>query len=295
MFSVRFVCLVLAAACLLCAGFPVLAAEVDCDAAYCFTVQDFSPSSDPLTGICVTALPTGSGTLFLGNRLVQPGDILTAGQLEQMTFQPITTQSDAQATVSYLPIYENRVEPQAQMTLSIRGKEDLAPIARDSTLETYRNLSNDDTLRVSDPEGKALTYSLVRAPRRGDVELRDDGSFTYTPKKNKVGVDSFTFTAADPAGNVSREATVTIQILKPSMPVSTRTPQALTAGLKRSGSAIPVCSPANRWIVSLASGRNRPSPGATLWLCWYAPCRFLRKIPLPPVRTLTHLSGCSLI
>ena len=43
----------------------------------------------------------------------------------------------------------------------------------------------------------------------------EDGSFTYTPKKNKVGVDSFTFTAADPAGNVSREATVTVQILKP--------------------------------------------------------------------------------
>ena len=30
-----------------------------------------------------------------------------------------------------------------------------------------------------------------------------------------MGVDSFTFTAADPAGNVSREATVTVQILKP--------------------------------------------------------------------------------
>ena len=47
------------------------------------------------------------------------------------------------------------------------------------------------------------------------MELREDGSFTYTPNKNKVGVDSFTFTATDPAGNVSREATVTIQILKP--------------------------------------------------------------------------------
>ena len=55
----------------------------------------------------------------------------------------------------------------------------------------------------------------MRQPRRGTVELREDGSFTYTPKKNKVGVDSFTFTATDPAGNVSREATVTVQILKP--------------------------------------------------------------------------------
>ena len=216
MIFVRFACLVLAVVCLLGMGAPALAAEVDGDAAYCFTVQDFSQSSDPLAGICVTALPTGSGTVFLGNRIVQPGDILTADQLEQMTFQPIATETDAQATVSYLPIYEDRVEPQTQMTLSIRGKEDLAPVAKDSTLETYRNLSNEDTLRASDPEGKALTYTLVRSPRRGEVELRDDGSFTYTPKKNKVGVDSFTFTAADPAGNVSREATVTIQILKPS-------------------------------------------------------------------------------
>jgi hypothetical protein len=60
-----------------------------------------------------------------------------------------------------------------------------------------------------------MTYTLVRQPRRGDVELRSDGSFLYTPKKNKVGVDSFTFTAADPAGKVSREATVTVRILKP--------------------------------------------------------------------------------
>ncbi len=216
MFLTRIVCLALAAVCLLGATIPALAANVDSDAAYCFTAQDFSASSDPLAGICITALPTGSGTVFLGNRVVQPGDILTAGQLEQMTFQPIATETDTQATVTYLPIYENRVEPQTQMTLSIRGKENLAPAAQDSTLETYKNLPNEDRLRATDPEGEDLTYTLVRAPRRGDVELRPDGSFTYTPKKNKVGVDSFTFTAADPAGNVSREATVTIQILKPS-------------------------------------------------------------------------------
>ena len=47
------------------------------------------------------------------------------------------------------------------------------------------------------------------------MELKENGSFTYTPKKNKVGVDSFTYTATDPAGNVSREATVTVEILKP--------------------------------------------------------------------------------
>ena len=48
------------------------------------------------------------------------------------------------------------------------------------------------------------------------MEIQPDGSFTYTPRKNKVGVDSFLYTAADPAGKVSREATVTVTILKPS-------------------------------------------------------------------------------
>ena len=47
------------------------------------------------------------------------------------------------------------------------------------------------------------------------MEIREDGTFTYTPKKNKVGVDSFVFTATDPAGKVSRQATVTVRILKP--------------------------------------------------------------------------------
>lgn len=83
-------------------------------------------------------------------------------------------------------------------------------------METYKNLPNEGLLSFSDPEGDALTFSLVRAPKRGEVVLREDGSFLYTPKKNKVGTDSFTYTAADTAGNVSEEATVTISILKPS-------------------------------------------------------------------------------
>jgi VCBS repeat-containing protein len=82
-------------------------------------------------------------------------------------------------------------------------------------METYKNLENGGKLKVSDPEGQKLTFTVTRQPKRGDLELREDGTFTYTPKKNKVGVDSFTYTATDPAGNVSREATVTIQIIKP--------------------------------------------------------------------------------
>ena len=210
----RILCLVLAAACLLGLGVSAIAAEVDCDAVYCFTGEDFS--QEQLAGICITELPDPSaGTVLLGNRVLRSGDILTADQIEQMTFQPLRTQEDSQAVISYLPIYENRVEKTATMTIGIRGKEDKSPVAQDMTIETYKNLSADGMLKAEDPEGQAMTFTVIRAPKRGAVEVHEDGSFTYTPKKNKVGVDSFTYTAADPAGNVSRTATVTVQILKP--------------------------------------------------------------------------------
>lgn len=211
----RCACL-LALLCVLTCTATVHAAEVDCDATYCFCTEDFSQEKEPLAGICVTGLPSSSaGTVLLGSRVVRPGDILSAEQIEQLTFSPLRTEANMEAVMTYLPIYEDYVAPATQMTISIRGKEDKAPVAEDFAMETYKNLPNDGTLKARDPEGQGLTYTVIRQPRRGEVTIRDDGTFTYTPKKNKVGTDSFVYTATDPAGNVSREATVTIQILKP--------------------------------------------------------------------------------
>ncbi len=204
----------LTAAALACLCLTAGAVEVDCDDTYCFTAGDFA--GEELAGICITGLPDAdTGTVMLGSRVLQPGDILTADQLAQMTFAPLRTEEDQEAIVTYLPIYENRVEKATTMTISIRGKEDKVPVAEDMFLETYKNLPNEGKLKVSDPEGEALQYTVIRQPKRGQVELKEDGTFTYTPKKNKVGVDSFVYTATDPAGNVSRQATVTVRILKP--------------------------------------------------------------------------------
>ena len=191
---------------------PAAAAEVESGSVYCFSAGDFS--EEEITGICVMDVPD-SGALKLGSRLVRPGDILTAEQLAQMTFAPAKTEADTQAAMHYLPIYRDRVEALSVMTIQVIGKQDLAPVAEDSDMETYKNLPNEGKLKAEDPEGETLTYAVTRQPKRGAVTVREDGSFVYEPKKNKVGVDSFTYTAADPAGNVSREATVTINILKP--------------------------------------------------------------------------------
>lgn len=189
------------------------AAETDCDTAYCFCPEDFGQE---LAGICLTELPDASqGSVMLGNRVLRPGDVLTVGQVGEMVFVPAWSESDGGVEVGYLPISREGVGKEATMSLGIRGKENKPPVAEDSALETYKNMPNTGKLKAQDPEGQTLVYTVTRQPKRGTVTVGEDGSFTYTPQKNKVGVDSFVFTATDPAGKVSREATVTITILKP--------------------------------------------------------------------------------
>ena len=203
-------------AALLCLGactLPAAAAETDCDTVYCFTTADFSQAEN-FAGICVTGLPE-EGSVLLGSRIIRPGDILTAAQIAALTYDPIQREENSTAQLTYLPILGDRVEAATTMAISVFGRKDQTPIAEDSTLETYKNLPNEGLLKVSDPEGQALTFTVTRQPKRGTVTIREDGSFLYEPQKNKVGTDSFTYTAADPAGNISREARVTITIVKP--------------------------------------------------------------------------------
>ena len=201
---------------LLCLGsltVPAMAAETDCDVAYCFSPADFSEEED-FAGIWVMALPE-EGTVMLGTRVIRPGDVLTAQQTSQLSYEPVRKEENSTVQLTYLPILSDRVEATATMAISVFGKKDQAPVAEDSALETYKNLPNEGLLKVKDPEGQALTFTITRQPKRGTVTVREDGSFLYEPQKNKVGTDSFTYTAKDPAGNTSREATVTVTIVKP--------------------------------------------------------------------------------
>lgn len=200
--------------CLLMLSSAALALEVSSGDKYCFSPGDFS-QEETLTGVCLTGLPE-NGTLMLGTRILCAGDILTAEQLAQTVFLPVDTLADLSAKVTYLPIYGTRVDTAATMHISILGSQDDAPVASDQNLETYQNLPLEGRLSATDPEGQQLTYTVIRQGKRGTVELQEDGSFLYTPKKNKTGTDSFTFTATDPAGNVSQVGTVSIRVLKPS-------------------------------------------------------------------------------
>ena len=194
----KILCLVLS---LLLLSVPVLAEE----AAYCFSSSDFEES---LRGILIRKTPQ-EGVLMLESRVLQPGDVLTGEQARRMRFY-----GEQPEQLQYLPVFASGTRE--AVSLWIPGRENQAPVAQDSALETYQNLENSGVLRVFDPEQKELTVTLLQKPRRGTVTLEAGGKFTYTPKKNKVGRDSFSYEARDPEGGVSREATVVITILKPS-------------------------------------------------------------------------------
>jgi VCBS repeat-containing protein len=63
----------------------------------------------------------------------------------------------------------------------------------------------------TDPEGDALSASLVSGPAHGTLTLNADGSFAYTPAADYNGPDSFTYRASD-GSHASNTATVTITV-----------------------------------------------------------------------------------
>ena len=63
----------------------------------------------------------------------------------------------------------------------------------------------------TDAGGDTLTARLVTLPANGTVTLDSDGSFTYVPGTDFIGIDSFTYQAND-GTNKSPEATVTIDV-----------------------------------------------------------------------------------
>ena len=175
-------------------------------------------AAGPVRGVWIRSVPEAP-PVRLGTRTIRPGDLLTPGQLEDLIVY-----SDRPVALRILPIREGL--PGAETVYSLRGSPNRPPVAADSDAETYRNLPRDGLLDVRDPENQPLSYRLIRAPRRGSVILRRDGSFLYTPEKNRVGTDSFVYTAADPGGKSSEPATVTVRVL----PVSADRPYSDTLG-----------------------------------------------------------------
>jgi VCBS repeat-containing protein len=100
------------------------------------------------------------------------------------------------------------------------GRGDTYETEEETTLTvTAENgvLANDDP---DNELGRPLTAQLVQGPQNGEVQLNADGSFTYTPKENFQGIDTFTYRASD-GENESNVTTVAITVTNtPDPPVA---------------------------------------------------------------------------
>ena len=197
MLRIRFFALLAAFFCLTAAAVPSMAAEVEGGSVYCFTQEDFA-REEGLSGICITGLPEETlGTVTLGDRVLRPGDILTADQLARMTFAPLVTEEDLSACVTYLPIHDGHAAPAVTMTIAIRGREDQPPVAEDSAHETYKNLPLEGKLKVREPEEQTMTFTGHTVTITG---LTVGKTYTFTLKPGAelylVGDSSLEFTAS---------------------------------------------------------------------------------------------------
>lgn len=185
-------------------------AEQKEDGVYCFS-REALEEREHLTGVFLTQLPAATRAVVrLGNRVLRVGDAVSRADLSRIRVEPLL---GGEVSLCFLPFEDGRLGEETALTFHFERGEPEAPTARDAQLETWRNLPNTGTLRA---EGAGtLTFRLENRPRRGSVELNADGSFTYTPAKNKVGDDSFTYTVTDEAGRVSEPATVHVTIRKP--------------------------------------------------------------------------------
>ena len=108
------------------------------------------------------------------------------------------------------------------ITLVDAGIPNTPPVANDNAYATNAGieltiaapgvLGND-----TDADGDPLTAILNVAPFNGTLTLNPNGSFTYTPDANFIGLDTFTYHANDGADD-SNIATVTITVNPPKDP-----------------------------------------------------------------------------
>ncbi|MBF4605202.1 Ig-like domain-containing protein [Curtobacterium sp. VKM Ac-2884] len=71
---------------------------------------------------------------------------------------------------------------------------------------------DDRTGVLANDEGTKLTATVDLEPANGDLELAEDGSYTYTPKDGFSGTDTFTYTAKDPSGGTATGVvTITVE------------------------------------------------------------------------------------
>ena len=202
----------------------VLAAKTDMRVAalvgneYSFSKDDFARATNlsSLQYVTVTSLPDPEkGALYVGSDGVVSGQTIRASDLSLLTFEPASKtvgQSSFTFTVNG-GAYE--MECIVYTLASINASPTTSAVPANATsLKVYANTTAHSVLGGYDPEGDALTFEVVSYPQNGYLCLIDKatGAYTYTPGKDYVGQDSFTYVLRDCYGNYSAAGKIDVTV-----------------------------------------------------------------------------------
>lgn len=213
----------------------ILAARSDmavatvCGNDYYFSADVFAKALNTevsqLPYITVTSLPSAAqGELMIGSTRVSAGQVISAANLSMMCFVAADEEAVSECSFTFSPgtaAYDMTCHVHVldglnySPTLSMAAGEALS-------VSTHQDFVGYGTLTAYDPEGDALRFEVVRAPRHGIVVMTDDatGEYVYLPRTGYTGEDSFCYVARDVYGNYSASAEVSVSVQRPSVSVS---------------------------------------------------------------------------
>jgi len=162
--------------------------------------NDTDEEGDTLSAVLVSNAANGNVVLEADGSFVYTPDADFNGE-DSFTYVAHDGTSDSAETTVTLTV--------AAMPDAPTGVVDAYSVLQDEMLEVNAAdgvLSND-----FDVDGDSLTATLVSGPTNGTLSFNDDGSFTYTPDAEFIGMDSFTYMAND-GGLDSSEVTVDLTV-----------------------------------------------------------------------------------
>jgi len=172
------------------------------------------PADGDLQGIMICSLPE-TGALSLDGTPISCGTTILTGDLPRLIYTPSARTAE---TFAYIEVFDSGTVG-APITCALPASFNRAPLAEPATLVSWRDLTACAVLSAVDPDGDALEYRIVSAPKKGCVELVGN-EITYTPYKNKTGDDSFTYIVRDSYGAWSEETSVSVEIKRRDAPVN---------------------------------------------------------------------------
>ena len=182
-----------------------------------FTASDFLASlgeDEVLEGVIITSLPV-TGRLSLDGRQLLEGEAIPSAALGSLSYLPASV-TPSSVSFKVLPVLQSGVGSRAiSVNMELRKGENRKPVAENADLKTYKNIPITGYLKAMDPDGDVLEYKITSKPKRGEITMGEGGKFTYVPFNNKTGKDKITYVVQDSFGNLSPEATITIEISKP--------------------------------------------------------------------------------